>query len=124
MGASLARIQSTVVIVILFVLQVTDGIDQAALAFTAPFVRKDLGIALESLGAAFSAGYLGTALGAVKVVVPPLAVWADEKFPQAPGLPQITVQSTPAPDASLLTVATKGALALFAIVLIGTPVVI
>lgn len=65
MRASLPRIRSTVVVVILFVLQVTDGIDQAALAFTAPFVRKDLGIALQSLGAAFSAGYLGTALGAV-----------------------------------------------------------
>ena len=63
--ASIAKMQSIVVIAILFVLQVTDGIDQAALAFTAPFVRKDLGINFESLGAAFSAGYIGTALGAV-----------------------------------------------------------
>jgi AAHS family 4-hydroxybenzoate transporter-like MFS transporter len=62
---SAARIQSLIVIAILFALQVTDGIDQAVLSFTAPFVRKDLGIGFESLGAAFSAGYIGTALGAV-----------------------------------------------------------
>ncbi|MGC2032791.1 MAG: MFS transporter, partial [Steroidobacteraceae bacterium] len=60
-----AKVQSLIVIGILFALQVTDGIDQAVLSFTAPFVRKDLGIGFESLGAAFSAGYIGTALGAV-----------------------------------------------------------
>jgi hypothetical protein len=53
----------------------------------------------------------GTALGAVNVVVAPLAVFVGEKVPQAPGLPQVTVQSTPLPAGSLLTVATKGALA-------------
>ncbi len=59
------RIHSVVVIVILFALQVADGVDQAALSFTAPFVKSALGIGFESLGAAFSAGYIGTALGAV-----------------------------------------------------------
>jgi AAHS family 4-hydroxybenzoate transporter-like MFS transporter len=59
------RLRFVIVIGILFALQVTDGIDQAVLAFTAPFVRKALGIGFESLGAAFSAGYIGTALGAV-----------------------------------------------------------
>jgi AAHS family 4-hydroxybenzoate transporter-like MFS transporter len=54
-----------IVIAILFALQVTDGIDQAVLSFTAPFVRKELGTGFESLGAAFSAGFFGTALGAV-----------------------------------------------------------
>ena len=57
--------QLYIVIAILFALQVTDGADQAVLSFTAPFVRKELGIGLESLGAAFSAGFLGTAGGAV-----------------------------------------------------------
>ncbi|MDQ2803852.1 MAG: MFS transporter [Pseudomonadota bacterium] len=50
---------------ILLLLQVMDGVDQAVLAFTAPYVRKDLGIGLELLGAAFSAAYIGTAIGAV-----------------------------------------------------------
>ncbi|MDP8983716.1 MAG: MFS transporter, partial [Pseudomonadota bacterium] len=59
------RIQFLAMIGILFALQVTDGMDQAALSFTAPFVRKALGIGFESLGASFSAGYVGTALGAV-----------------------------------------------------------
>ena len=53
----------------------------------------------------------GTATGAVKVVVEPLAVCVGEKEPQAGALPQVTVQSTPALAGSLLTVATKGALA-------------
>ena len=47
---------------------------------------------------------LGTAAGAVKVVAEPLAVWAGLKEPQLE-LPQVTVQSTPAADESLLTVA-------------------
>jgi MFS transporter, AAHS family, 4-hydroxybenzoate transporter len=59
------RPKFVIVIAILLALQVTDGIDQAALSFTAPFVRKALGIGFVSLGAAFSAGYIGTALGAV-----------------------------------------------------------
>src|SRR5271169_2252377 len=53
---------------------------------------------------------VGAALGAVKVVAAPLAVCAGTIVPQAPGLPQFTVQSTPAFAGSLLTVATKGAL--------------
>lgn len=52
----------------------------------------------------------GTVAGAVNVVAAPLAVCASEKVPQAPALPQVTVQSTPAFAGSLLTVATKGAL--------------
>ena len=60
-----AGARSALVIAILCVLQVADGIDQSALSFTAPFVRHELGIGVESLGAAFSAGYVGTALGAV-----------------------------------------------------------
>jgi hypothetical protein len=63
----------------------------------------------------------GTEAGAVKVVVAPLAVCVGEKEPQAPALPQVTVQSTPAFAASLLTVATKGVLAFFTIELFGTP---
>lgn len=57
--------RSILVLAILFALQIADGIDQAALSFTAPYVRRELGIGVESLGASFSAGYLGTALGAV-----------------------------------------------------------
>lgn len=60
-----AQPQFIIVVAILFALQVTDGIDQAVLSFTAPFVKKALAIGFESLGAAFSAGYIGTALGAV-----------------------------------------------------------
>jgi AAHS family 4-hydroxybenzoate transporter-like MFS transporter len=59
------RAKLFIVIAILFALQVTDGVDQAVLSFTAPFVRKELGIGLELLGAAFSAGFIGTAVGAV-----------------------------------------------------------
>src|SRR5215471_16115439 len=51
----------------------------------------------------------GGALGAVYVVGAPLAVCAGENVPQAPGLPQETVQSTPALEKSLLTVATRDA---------------
>jgi hypothetical protein len=54
----------------------------------------------------------GAAAGAVNVVGAPLSVWASEKVPQAPVLPQVTVQSTPLFAGSLVTVATKGALAL------------
>ncbi len=61
----LRRPHFIIAIAILFALQVTEGIDQAVLSFTAPFLRKALGIGFESLGAAFSAGYIGTALGAV-----------------------------------------------------------
>jgi hypothetical protein len=65
----------------------------------------------------------GTAVGAVKVAVTPLAVCVGVKEPQAPALAQVTVQSTPAFAASLLTVATKGALALLTMVLFTTPCV-
>ena len=58
----------------------------------------------------------GTTAGAVNVVAAPLAVWGGEKVPHAPELPQVTVQSTPLFAGSLLTVATKGALALCTIV--------
>ncbi len=60
-----ARARSLVVIAILLGLQVADGIDQQALSFTAPFVRRELDIGVPALGTAFSAGYIGTALGAV-----------------------------------------------------------
>lgn len=59
------RPRFVLVIAILFALQITDGIDQAVLSFTAPFVRKELGIGIESIGTAFSAGFIGTAAGAV-----------------------------------------------------------
>ncbi len=64
-GTNESGSRAAVVIAILFALQVTDGIDQAVLSFTAPFLRDELGIGYESLGAAFSAAYIGTALGAV-----------------------------------------------------------
>ena len=59
----------------------------------------------------------GGALGAVYVVGAPLAVCAGEKVPQAPGLPHETVQSTPALEKSLLTVATRDAVWFATIVL-------
>jgi hypothetical protein len=66
----------------------------------------------------------GGALGAVYVVVPPLAVCVGEKVPQAPALLHVTAQSTPMLAKSLLTVATKGALAFVTIVLLVIPPVI
>ena len=66
---------------------------------------------------------VGTDVGAVKVVVAPLAVCVGENEPQAPELPQVTVQSTPPLAASLLTVATKAALAFATIVLFRSPCV-
>src|ERR1700730_12240757 len=50
----------------------------------------------------------GTAVGAVKIVVPPLVVCAGEKEPQRGALPHVTTQSTPALAGSLLTVADTG----------------
>jgi len=47
----------------------------------------------------------GTARGAVKTVVAPLAVCEGEKDPQLGALPQLATQSTPACAMSLLTVA-------------------
>ena len=61
--ASMAR--GLIVIAILFALQATDGIDQVALSFTAPFMRQELGLGFEALGAAFTASYIGTASGAI-----------------------------------------------------------
>jgi hypothetical protein len=66
---------------------------------------------------------VGIALGAVNVVEAPLAVCAGENEPQAPTLPQLTVQSTPAFAGSLLTVAIRGALLFITIVLFNTPCV-
>jgi hypothetical protein len=66
---------------------------------------------------------VGTAAGAVKVVALPLAVCAGAKEPQFPGLPQVTVQSTPAFAESLVTVATSGAEALSTREFPGTPCV-
>jgi hypothetical protein len=63
----------------------------------------------------------GSAPGAVNVVAAPLAVCAEENEPHIPGLPQVTVQSTPAFAASLLTVATRGALPASTMDLFGTP---
>jgi hypothetical protein len=63
---------------------------------------------------------IGTALGAVNVVGAALAVWAGEKVPQAPGLPQLTVQSTPAFAASLVSVATRTAVWFCAMELLAT----
>ena len=54
----------------------------------------------------------GTELGAVNTVGAPLAVCVAEKLPQDAAPPHVTVQSTPALAASLVTVATKGALPL------------
>jgi hypothetical protein len=64
---------------------------------------------------------VGTEVGAVKVVAAPLVVCAGENDPQAPALAHVTVQSTPPLAASLLTVATKGALAFATIVLFTSP---
>ena len=47
--------------------------------------------------------WAGTAGGAVKVVVAPLAVWAGEKLPQLIALLQVAIQSTPALAGSLFT---------------------
>lgn len=63
----------------------------------------------------------GIAGGAVNVVAAPLSVWTGEKDPQAPGLPQVTVQSTPRFPESLVTVAINLAVWLCTIVLLGTP---
>ena len=60
-----AAVLSGLVIAILFALQMADGIDQVALSFTAPFMRKELGLSFEALGAAFTTGYIGSAFGAV-----------------------------------------------------------
>jgi hypothetical protein len=67
---------------------------------------------------------VGGVLGAVYPVAAPLAVCAGEKVPQAPALPHVTVQSTPALAESLLTAATKFALAFSMIVLLVIPPVI
>ena len=63
----------------------------------------------------------GTALGALKVVEAPLAVCVGDKEPQAPGLPHVTAQSTPAFAESLLTVAAKDPLPLAAMTLFVIP---
>jgi hypothetical protein len=47
----------------------------------------------------------GTAKGAVKIVLAPLAVCGGENDPQLGALPQLATQSTPALAISLLTVA-------------------
>lgn len=52
----------------------------------------------------------GTARGAVKIAVAPLAVCGGEKDPQLGALPQLATQSTPAPAKSLPTVAETCAL--------------
>jgi hypothetical protein len=52
----------------------------------------------------------GTARGAVKTAVAPLAVCEGENDPQFGALPQLATQSTPAPAVSLLTVAETCAL--------------
>lgn len=56
---------SLVVIAILVLLQFVDGIDQVALSIVAPHVRQELGLSFSAIGAAFGAGFFGTALGAV-----------------------------------------------------------
>lgn len=53
------------IIVLLFALQYVDGVDQVALSLVAPFMRAELGLGFEALGASFTAGFIGTALGAV-----------------------------------------------------------
>jgi hypothetical protein len=47
----------------------------------------------------------GTAKGAVKTAMAPLAVWGGENVPQLGALPQLATQSTPASAISLFTVA-------------------
>lgn len=54
---------------------------------------------------------VGTADGGVYIVVAPLAVCVVEKDPQAPALPQLTAQSTPAFAESFVTVAASAAVA-------------
>jgi len=54
---------------------------------------------------------VGTAAGAVYVVETPLAVWVGENDPQAPALPQVTVQSTPLFKGSFDTTAVMGLVA-------------
>ncbi len=55
---------------------------------------------------------VGTEGGAVYVVALPLAVCAGLNDPQAPALPHVTVQSTPALDGSFATTAVSGLLEL------------
>ena len=59
------RRPSLIVIAILFALQFVDGIDQVALSIVAPFLRAELGMGFGALGASFTAGFIGTALGAI-----------------------------------------------------------
>lgn len=61
----LARSHRLAVIAVLFLLQLVDGIDQVALSIVAPFVRAELGLSFAALGASFTAGFIGTALGAI-----------------------------------------------------------
>ena len=58
-------VRAAIIVIFLFALQVADGVDQVALSFAAPFMRQELGLGFEALGAAFTAGYIGTALGAI-----------------------------------------------------------
>jgi hypothetical protein len=55
---------------------------------------------------------VGTAEGAVKTVLAPLRVFAGLTAPQAPAVPQLTLQVTPALAGSLMTVAVKVAVPL------------
>lgn len=64
-SAGAIRRPSLIVIAVLFALQFVDGVDQVALAIVAPFMRAELGLGFEALGAAFTAGFIGTALGAI-----------------------------------------------------------
>ncbi len=64
-GGSTSGARASLIVAVLFVLQLVDGIDQTALAFAGPGIRAELGLGAAPLGAAFSAGFLGTALGAI-----------------------------------------------------------
>lgn len=59
------RARSLAIIATLFALQLADGIDQTALAFAAPSLSAELRLGPVPMGAAFSAGFIGTALGSI-----------------------------------------------------------
>lgn len=63
--AEQSRTLAVLIVTVLFGLQLMDGIDQTVLAFTAPALRAEFGLGPKALGAAFSAGFLGTALGSI-----------------------------------------------------------
>lgn len=60
----MSRIQ-VMVIALCSIINVLDGFDVMAIAFTAPQIAEEWGLSPETLGMVFSAGFLGMALGAI-----------------------------------------------------------